>query len=329
MPPSILARLLFLGGCVFLAGCGRPAPVLPHGSDRPLTKVIFQTDWFAEPEHGGFYEALAKGYYRDAGLDVAILQGGPATAPTTMVATGRADFGMERSDAIIIRAARGVPLVMVGAFMQRDPQAIMFHRESGIRSFRDLDGRNIMAVPGSAYLPIMEDAFHIKVSVTPTDFGMSRFLADKNFIQQCFITNEPYYVRKHGANVGTLLVSDTGFSPYRVWYTSRGFLAAHPDIVRAFSQASIRGWREYIDGDGTAADARITFLNPRMDRDFMAFSVQAMKTYGLVTGGAGGTGAIGRIDRARIATQIKQLAEVGLLDKPVTVDDVFDSRFQP
>jgi NitT/TauT family transport system substrate-binding protein len=311
------------------AGCGRQEPAAPAGPDRPLTKVVFQTDWFAEPEHGGFYEALAKGYYRDAGLDVEIRQGGPGTVPTTMVALGRADFGMERSDAIIIRAARGVPLVMVGAFMQRDPQAIMFHRESGIRSFRDLDGRNIMAVPGSAYLSIMEETFHIRVSVTPTDFGMTRFLADKNFVQQCFITNEPYYVRMHGADVGTLLISDTGFSPYRVWYTSRSFLAAHPEVVRAFGQATVRGWREYIDGDRSAADARIAALNPKMDPDFMAFSVQAMKTYGLVTGGTGGDADIGRIDPDRIATQIKQLAAIGLLDKPVTVGDVFDPRFQP
>jgi NitT/TauT family transport system substrate-binding protein len=186
-----------------------------------------------------------------------------------------------------------------------------------------------MAVPGSAYLSILERKFHIRVSVTPTDFGVTRFLADRNFVQQCFVTNEPYYARRHGADVGTLLVSDAGFSPYRVWYTSRAFLAAHPDVVRAFSRATIRGWRGYVDGDRSAADARIASLNPGMDADFMAFSVRAMKSYGLVTGVSGSDADIGRIDRDRIATQIKQLAEVGLLDKPVTVDDVLDSRFQP
>lgn len=312
-----------------LAGCSRPAPVAPADSGRPLAKVVFQTDWFAEPEHGGFYEALVKGYYREAGLDVEIRQGGPETVPTTMVATGRADFGMDRSDAVIIAAARGVPLVIVGAFMQRDPQAIMFHRESGIRSFRDLDGRNIMAVPGAAYISIMEEKFHIKVSVTPTDFGMTRFLADPGFVQQCFITNEPYYVRRHGADVGTFLVSDTGFSPYRVWYTTRSFLAGHADLVRAFSQASIRGWREYIGGDRAAADARIASLNPKMDPDFMTYSVGAMKAYGLVTGDPAKGEFLGRVDSDRIATQIKQLAGARLLDKAVSVDDVLDPRFQP
>ena len=320
---------VLLSSLALLAGCSRPAPVAPAGSGPPLAKVVFQTDWFAEPEHGGFYQALVSGAYREAGLDVDIRQGGPGTVPTTMVATGRADFGMDRSDAVIIAAARGVPLVIVGAFMQRDPQAIMFHRESGIRSFADLDGRNIMAVPGAAYLSIMEEKFHIKVSVTPTDFGMTRFLADPNFVQQCFITNEPYYVRRHGANVGTFLTSDTGFSPYRVWYTSRSFLAAHADLVRAFSRASLQGWREYLGGDRAAADARIASLNPKMDPDFMAYSVGAMQTYGLVTGDPSKGELLGRIDRGRIATQIKQLAEAHLLDKAISVDDVLDPRFQP
>jgi NitT/TauT family transport system substrate-binding protein len=246
-----------------------------------------------------------------------------------MVATGRADFGMERSDDVIVFAARGVPLVMIGAFMERDPQAIMFHRGSGIRSFKDLDGRNIMAVPGAPYISIMEQKYHIRVSVTPIDFGMNRFLADKNFVQQCFITNEPYYVGRQGADVGTFLISDTGFSPYRVWYATRNFIAAHPDIVRAFSKATIRGWREYIAGDRAAADARIASLNPKMDPDFMAYSVNAMKAYGLVTGDAAKGEAIGLIEGDRIATQISQLGAAGLLDHPVSVDDVFDPGFQP
>jgi NitT/TauT family transport system substrate-binding protein len=98
-------------------------------------------------------------------------------------------------------------------------------------------------------------------------------------------------------------------------------------VVRAFSQASIRGWRDYIDGDRTAANARIASLNPQMDAAFMAYSVQAMRTYRLVEGDAGD--AVGQIRPARIAAQIKQLAEIGLLDRPVSVDDVFDRRFQP
>jgi NitT/TauT family transport system substrate-binding protein len=114
-----------------------------------------------------------------------------------------------------------------------------------------------------------------------------------------------------------------------VWYASRSFIEEHPGVVRAFSQASIRGWRDYIDGDRTAANARIASLNPQMDADIMAYDVHAMRTYRLVADGAAGGEAVGQILPERIAAQIKQLAEIGLLDRPVSVNDVFDPRFQP
>jgi NitT/TauT family transport system substrate-binding protein len=313
-----------------LAGCSREATPPPApGGKAPLIKVSLQTDWYAEPEHGGFYQALVKGYYRDAGLDVEIRQGGPNAVPPQRVATGIATFGMGRSDDVEIAVSRGVSITMVGALMQRDPQAIMFHRESGIRTFKDLDGRNIMAVPGSPFIPIMEQTFHIKVAVTPLDFGLSRFMADKNFVQQCFITNEPFYVQRAGANVGTLLLSETGFSPYRVWFAKQSFIAEHPDVVRAFTAASIRGWREYIAGDHAEADARIAALNPKMEPEFMEYSEKAMRDFQLVTGDPAHGEAVGQILRSRVEQQVKQLSDMGQLERPVTVDEVFDSRFLP
>jgi NitT/TauT family transport system substrate-binding protein len=288
---------------------------------------VFQTDWYAQPEHGGFYQALVKGYYRAAGLDVEIRQGNPATRPQQVVATGQADIAMGRSDDVIIFASRGIPVVMLGGFMQRDPQAIMFHEESGIRTFKDLNGRNLMAVPGSYFIPIMERTYGIKVAITPSDFGMSRFLADKEFVQQCFLTNEPYYVRKQGAKVGVLVLSDTGFSPYRVWYTRKDFVRDHPDVAQAFSTASIRGWAEYVSGDRREADAKIASLNPKMEPEFMDFSVHAMQEYRLISGDPAAGDAIGRITRERVETEIRQLAGIGLLDHPVAPEDVFDARF--
>src|SRR5258708_1918181 len=117
---------------------------------------------------------------------------------------------------------------------QKTLVTIMFHEESGIRTFKDLNGRNLMAVPGSYFIPIMEHTYGIKVAITPSDFGMSRFLADREFVQQCFLTNEPYYVRKQGAKVGVLVLSDTGFSPYRVWHARKDFVRDHPDVTQAF-----------------------------------------------------------------------------------------------
>ncbi len=315
---------------LLLAGCGERAPVpKTDAGGRALTKVVLQTDWYAQPEHGGFYQAIVKGYYKEAGLDVEIAQGGPNSMPVQKVALGSAQFAIGRSDELAIAVGRSVPVVMVGALMQRDPQAIMFHEESGIKAFKDLDGRKVMAVPGAGWITLTERKYGIKLSVTPLDFGLSRFLADKNFVQQCFITNEPYYVRKQGAKPGVLLLSDTGVSPYRIWFTSRTFAEKNPEAVRAFTAASIRGWSEYLTGDRAAADAQIGALNKQMVPEFIEFSVGAMRQHRLVEGDSTKGDKLGRIDPVRLADELKQLAELGLLGRALQVSDVFDGRFLP
>jgi NitT/TauT family transport system substrate-binding protein len=312
-----------------LAGCGEKAPPSAPGSALALTKITVQTDWYAQPEHGGFYQALVKGYYREVGLDVTISQGGPNAIPRQKVALGTVEFGVGRTDELIVAAGQGVPLVAVGAIMQHDPQAVMFHRQSGIRSFKDLAGRTIMAEPGAVWLKIVEKKIGLKLSLVPLDFGLSRFLADKNFIQQCFITNEPFYVRQQGAEVGTLLLSDAGIAPYRIWYTSRSFMTKNPEAVRAFAAASIRGWREYVDGDRKEADTMIRALNPKMTPEFIAYGVGAMREFKLVHGDAAKGEQVGQIDPVRLADEIAQLTSIGVLGRPVRLAEVFDETFLP
>jgi NitT/TauT family transport system substrate-binding protein len=132
-----------------------------------------------------------------------------------------------------------------------------------------------------------------------------------------------------GAKPVTLLLTETGFSPYRVWFTSRDFIAKHPDAVRAFTTASIRGWRDYLDGDRQQADAMISALNKQLNPGFIAYSVAAMREHQLVAGNPAQGEAVGRIDPARIATEIAQLLDIGVITAPPKVADVFDDRFLP
>lgn len=327
--PSLLV-FAATAALLLVSGCNKPAESTvantPPG-EKPLTKVVMQTDWFAQAEHGGFYQALAKGYYREAGLDVEIRQGGPNAMVAQKIATGAAQFAMGRSDDVLIAHARGIPVVMLGAFMQRDPQALMFHQSTGIKTFQDLNGRNVMALAGSAFIPIIEQTYKIKLSVTQLDYGLSRFLADKNLVQQCFITNEPFYIRQQGVDLGVLLLSDTGFSPYRVFYGRKDFIDKNPEVTRAFTLASLRGWFDYITGDPSPANEKIAALNPKMTPEFIAFSIDAMKSYKLVTGDPANGEKFGVISRERIARQIEQLTSIGQLDRPLTVDDVLNTSF--
>src|SRR5580704_3202713 len=108
-----------------------------------LTKVVLQADWYPQPEHGGFYDALIRGYYKEEGLDVTILPGGPYANSDQLVSVGTVQFGMGSSDHTLEAIDNGVPLVAVGATMQHDPQAVMVHADSPVRSFQDLDGHAV------------------------------------------------------------------------------------------------------------------------------------------------------------------------------------------
>jgi NitT/TauT family transport system substrate-binding protein len=322
--------LLALG---LLAGCGKPADPKPAAAGsspaKPLTKIRFQTDWYPQAEHGGHYQALAEGFYAEAGLDVEILSGGPGpTVPQKMIG-GLADIAMGRSDDIMVQVGNGLPFVIVGALMQHDPQALLLHDENPVKTFADLNGKSIMAAPGTNWINFLKVRYKIEFNIVPLNYGLAQFMADKNFIQQCFITNEPYYVRQQGAKVKTLLLSGIGFSPYRVWYTSRSFAEKNPAIVKAFTAASIRGWSEYISGDRAEADRMIASLNAKMVPEFIAYSLATMRDYKLVAGDPEKGEAIGRIDPARIDEELRQLAALGVLGQPVKLADFFDPQFLP
>ena len=320
-----LSLAALLPAAALLSACGGGG----GGSDEnALTEITLQTDWYAQAEHGGFYQAKAEGYYEAEGLDVTILQGGPNAMTAQKVASGTAEFAIGRSDDVLVHASRGIPIVLVAALMQHDPQALLYHKENPIKSFEDLDGRSVMTTPGSVFIEFLKKKYDISIEVIPLDYGMSRFLADKNFIQQCFITNEPYYVEKEGANAGTLLISESGFDPYRVIYANRPFAQKNPEITKAFVRASIRGWNSYMEGPREKANALIRERNPKMTPEFLDFSVGTMAENNLISG-TGPREATGLLDPARIREQIDALETIGMLDKELDAESIAPLRYLP
>lgn len=318
-----IISLFSIAALAWISGCSGPAE-----EESGLTKITLQTDWYAQAEHGGFYQALAEGYYEEVGLDVEILQGGPNAIVTQKIATRNADFGIGRADDIVLHASRGLPIIMVGALMQHDPQALLFHEESGIKGFKDLDGKTIMTTPGSVFIEVLEEQFDITLNVTPLDYGMSRFLADKNFIQQCFITNEPYYVTREGANAKTLLLADAGFDPYRVIYTNSGFAQKNPEVVKAFVAASTRGWESYMAGPREAANAIIAERNPKMTDEFLNYSLSAMAEHKLISG-SGPRQAVGLIVPERVQQTVDHLYKAGMIENKIAPEVVAPSEYLP
>ena len=304
------------------AGCGRKDAPSTNASGPVQERVRLHLDWHPQTEYGGYFQALERGFYREAGLDVEIISGGPGVPFKETVALERAEIGCTDGNDVIVAISRGVPLVIVAAEMQRNPQGILFHESHPLADFRALQGRTFMAGPGSAWVEYLRRSQGISFDLLPLTADLTSFLADETMVRQCFVTQEPFFARQKGAKVGTLLIADSGYAPYRVIYTSREYLARRPEVVRAFVAATVRGFDDLLDGDPAPAFGALQKANALMTPDVMAFSREAMKSLRLVQGDPARGERTGLITRERIARQIEILQSLGQLGKPLAVEDV-------
>jgi NitT/TauT family transport system substrate-binding protein len=297
---------------------------------RPaLRAVTLQTDWFPQAEHGGFYQALAKGFYRDAGLAVELLPGGPGAGINLRVAKGQADFGMNRSDDLIVAASQGLPVVIVAAVLQHDSQVLLVHEASPVKTLEDLAGRTVTASIGMAWIPWLKKSRGIEFSLRPQTYGLAGFFSDPEAIQQGLVTNEPYLAREKGVAIRSLPLRAAGLDVYHTVFCRRELARVEPGVVRAFVAASIRGWQDYLEGDPAPAHALILERNAQMTRAFLEFSRNEMRVRGLVRGEAARGEDIGRIDLQRIREQIDKLSQLKILRESLSPESVATTQFLP
>jgi NitT/TauT family transport system substrate-binding protein len=309
MRHRLYTALSLFCSALLLGSCHRAA------DHNALTKVILQADWYPQPEHGGFYTALEKGYYRAEGLDVEIHAGGPYLSAYQQVAAGGAQFGMGASDRVLEGQAEGQPLVAVAATMQHDPQGIMVRKDSPVRSFADLNGRSVAVLPGATWFRFLIKRYGLTdVHEIPATMSVANFIANPNYIQQAFATSEPFFARQAGVESRLLLVSDSGFDTYRVMFTTRGFLQQHPDVVGKFVRASLHGWRDYLQ-DPSVAHAAVARLNPALSPAWMQFSYEQLRSGQFVTGPAMDGSQLGQMEPARWTTLYQQLLDLKVIDK--------------
>lgn len=304
----VLIALLCVGLGV-LAGCHRSSPSAATG----LTPVRLQLDWYPQPEHGGFFAAQLLGFYKDEGLDVTILPLPQYGSVAQQVANGKADIGLGSSDQVLEWNSNGLPLLAVSATMQHDPQAIMMHKDSPIHDFQDLEGHTVAAQTGATWLKYVIGRYHLhSVRQVPSTLSIANFLADPGYVQQIFVTSEPYFAKQAGVEVRTLAISLSGYDPYRVQFTTRDFAAQHPDVVGKFVRASIRGWKEYLRSPG-ATNAHLLSLNPALNPEQEVYTAQALKDGLFVTGTDASGVQIGGMTASRWQTSYDQLKGLGIL----------------
>jgi NitT/TauT family transport system substrate-binding protein len=252
-------------------------------------KVTYGTNWLAQAEHGGFYQAVADGTYAKHGLDVTIVQGGPNAANSALLIAGKIDFYMGGSMGELTAVEQGIPIMDVAAIFQKDPQILMAHPDQGIEKFEDLAKLPTILMSKDGYLTYFEwmkgnFAGFKDEQYKPYNFNPAPFIADPKSAQQGYLTSEPYEIEKQaGWKPKVFLLADAGFAPYSTTIAAQTSLVEkNPDLVQRFVDASIEGWYNYLYGDNKAANDLIKKDNPEITDGQIAFSIAKMKEYGIV-----------------------------------------------
>jgi len=309
-----------------LAGCLRRHPLAVKNG---LVQVSLQADWYPQPEQGGYFNAVVKGFYKAEGLEVTILPLPPYGSGLQAIAYGDVEFGLASSDKMIETQSNGIPLVAVGATMQHDPQALMMHRESPVHTFADLEGHTVAAQPAATWFRYVVSKYHLNnVRETPATHSIANFLADPNYIQQIFVTSEPFFVTKAGGTFRTLLISSAGYDPYRVFFTRQQLIDEHPEIVGKFVRASVRGWQDYMR-DPAEANALILKLNPAQSPAQMQYTFNALKEGNFITGDDISGANVGRMTAERWATINQQLTALGVIKNRIDPTTAYTLKFLP
>jgi NitT/TauT family transport system substrate-binding protein len=301
-------------------------------------KFVYLTNWFAEAEHGGFYQAIATGLYKKAGLEVTIKMGGPQVNVIQLMAAGQADCVMGSSDLQMVQTREsGVPVVTVAAMFQKDPQVLIAHDD--VKSFEDMKSKTILIGSGArlGYWPWLKAKYGFTDEQTrPYTFNIQPFVADKNLVQQGYVTSEPYAIQKAGIKANAFLFGDFGFPAYATTITCMDkTVKERRAAVAAFVKASAEGWKSYL-ADPAPGNALIKKDNPSMTDDQLAYSVVKLKETGIVAGGDAAKLGIGAMTEARLKASYDFLVSAKLIDpakvelaKTYTTEFVKDSKVLP
>lgn len=309
-----LVRLCLIAGCL-------AAPAAARAQDAPakLDKVSFGTNWVAEAEHGGFYQALVDGTYRRYGLDVTIVPGGPQVNNRLLLTVGKIDFFMSANTLQSFDAVeQHIPTVAVAAMFQKDPQVLIAHPGEGIETLEDLKDHTLFVSSEgmTTYFQWLKADYGFKDSqVKPYTYNPQPFLADRKSAMQGYVTSEPYAIEKQGHfRPKVFLLADSGFNSYSTLIeTRRDLVENKPGLVQRFVDASIIGWYNYLYGDNAATNELIKSKNPEMTDALLAFSVAKMKEYGIVDSGDTLANGIGAMSEQHVASFFGKMLRAGVV----------------
>lgn len=298
-----------------------------------LDKITFGTNWVAEAEHGGFFQAIADGTYRKYGLDVSIVSGGPNDNNRMLLIAGKIDFYMAANTLMSFNAvANNVPLVAVAAIFQKDPQIFLMHPGSKVTRIEDLKPLTLFVSKEgmTGYFQWLKSEYGFgEKNVRPYTFNPQPFIASPQSAMQGYVTSEPFAVQKAaGFKPDVLLLADYGFNGYSTLIEAReDLIIKKPDLVQRFIDASIVGWYNYLYGDNSGANALIKKLNPEMTDELLAYSLARMKEFGIVDSGDTLKNGIGAMSDERVTSFFDKMVRAHVVKPDIDYRKSYTLRF--
>ena len=310
-------------------GLGFAAALAMTVSAEAGEKVKFGTNWVAQAEHGGFYQAVVDGTYAACGLDVEIVPGGPNVNNRALLLAGKIDFLMDGNLLQPFNAVKeGIPMVVLASMFQKEPQVMLSHPGQGLDTWESLKSADTMLIGNGGY----QSFFRWMVSIgfkdeqrKPYTYSAAPFLADKKSVQQGYVTSEPHVIEvEAGFTPNIFLLADYGFDTYSTLIdTMQATIDERPEAVKCFVEGSIIGWNNYMYGDNTAANALIKQHNPDLTDDAIAYAISAMQKYGIVDSGDSETLGIGAMTDARIKSFYDKMVTAGVVDAGLDLNAVY------
>tara|TARA_B100000965_G_scaffold274908_1_gene232844 strand:- start:232 stop:1236 length:1005 start_codon:yes stop_codon:yes gene_type:complete len=296
-------------------------------------KIVFGTNWLAQGGHGGFYQAIADGTYKKHGLDVEIMMGGPQMNNRPMLIAGKLDFLMTGNLLLSFDNVRnGIPTMVVGAFFQKDPQAMIAH-SGQYSNFSDLKNAPTVLVSKDGQFSFwkwMVNAHGFKdEQVKPYAYNLAQFLQDEKMVQQAYGTAEPIYAAAAGAKPKTFLLADHGWTTYSTTIEARTEMVQNnPDLIQRFMNASIEGWYNFLYGDRSAAYGLIMKDNPEMTKEKLDKEMAQFEKLGIIDVGEALTKGIGAMDMDRVKSFHKLAIDSGIIEAgSVDINKVATDQF--
>jgi NitT/TauT family transport system substrate-binding protein len=327
MNPALLPRALTVALVALVTA------LAPARAQTTLDKVSFGTNWVPEAEQGGFFQAVADGTYKNYGLDVTIVPGGPNDNNRMLLIAGKLDFFLSANTLMSFDAvANNVPLVSVAAIFQKDPEVLLTHPESKATKLEDLKPLTLFVSKEgiTSYFQWLKSEYGFSEDkVRPYTFNPQPFLVNGKSAMQGYVTSEPFAVEKAGGfKPGVLLLADYGYSSYSTLIeTRRDLIDKKPDLVQRFVDASVIGWYNYLYGNNAAGNALIRKLNPEMTDELLAYSVAKMKEYGIVDSGDSLRDGIGAMNDARVTSFFDKMVHAGVVRPDIDFRKSYTLRF--